>query len=59
MNVSINFDTDGAAFEYLPRQEAEYVIGQAVHAIFEEGETFGHLRDTNGNTVGTFDVTGA
>ena len=57
-HVSIEFDTDNDAFVSDRDGGIGYVLRQALAGITGD-EVFGHLRDSNGNTVGTFTVTGA
>ncbi len=61
MKVAITFDTDNAAFE--DEDEIGSVLGRA--ALYVHGVVHGQteppavirLRDSNGNTVGTVEVT--
>jgi hypothetical protein len=54
MKVTIQFDTDNAAFEDNPYLEVDYTLKQAKSKMsqMEAGETR-RLMDGNGNTVGT------
>lgn len=57
ITVTIN-STDNAAFgddETDARAEAARIIREAAKAI-EQGSDGGRLRDSNGNTVGSFEV---
>jgi hypothetical protein len=56
MKITIDFKTDNAAFQDND-QEWINVIEKAVH-LLKFGERNGNLRDSNGNQVGFFKVTG-
>lgn len=62
MKAIIEIDMDNAAFEDCANQELQRILEGVVEGLDEFGETFyqskGILRDTNGNTVGTFRVEG-
>jgi hypothetical protein len=57
MKVVINIKTDNAAFEDDPEAEVKRILIQAVMDT-ATGNREGNLRDSNGNKVGTFIVTG-
>lgn len=57
MKVVINIKTDNAAFENDPEGEVKRILIQAVRDTVT-GNRDGNLRDSNGNKVGTFIVTG-
>jgi hypothetical protein len=57
MKITIDIKTDNAAFE----DESEIyniLVDQLAAKIGQNYERTGSLRDTNGNTVGKFKVTG-
>jgi hypothetical protein len=64
MKISVEFDTNNAAFDENPSMEIRDVLNQAAAKAFQiltegggvscAGEA--RLRDTNGNTVGTVKV---
>jgi len=54
MTLKIRFETDNAAFE--DTTEIGRILRE-VAAQFDEGRASGSIRDINGNTVGTYDLT--
>lgn len=56
MKIIIDIKTDNAAFEDNPDELRAILIG--VSAKVAVGNRGDNLRDTNGNTVGKFTVTG-
>jgi hypothetical protein len=56
MKITINIKTDNAAFE--DSEEMTRILTKIVSRICTFGEMDGKLRDSNGNTVGNFKVTG-
>lgn len=56
MKITIDIKTDNAAFEENP-QEVEMILKETAKKI-GNGYRDGNLRDSNGNTVGKFRVTG-
>ncbi|MFA6282315.1 MAG: hypothetical protein WCY05_07440 [Candidatus Omnitrophota bacterium] len=56
MKITIDIKTDNAAFE--DSEEMGRILRIVVTKITTNGDTEGLLRDSNGNTVGKFKVTG-
>lgn len=56
MSVKIEFETSGAAFSENTDLEIEILLAGIAGAI-ALGETEGPVRDTNGNTVGSWEYT--
>lgn len=56
MEFSISFMMDNAAFSEYPEGEVAVILS-TVSNKFRAGETDGNVRDTNGNTIGTWAVT--
>jgi hypothetical protein len=57
MKITIDIKTDNAAFQDNDR-ELNQILTYAVGMICNYGDREGNLRDSNGNTVGKFKVTG-
>ena len=57
MKITIDIKTDNAAFQDYP-DELFDILNTVVNRITGYGEREGNLRDSNGNTVGKFKVTG-
>lgn len=55
MKITIDIKTDNAAFE--DDQELFDILNTVVNGV-TTGKKTGNLRDSNGNTVGKFTVTG-
>ena len=55
MKITIEFSTDNAAFSESPHQEISKVMSDALVKM-NNGEGWGIIRDTNGNTIGHFEV---
>jgi len=59
MKITINIATDNAAFEDYGREtEINSIICKTAALIAGAGQREGNLRDSNGNLVGNFKVTG-
>jgi thymidine phosphorylase len=56
MKILIDVKTGNAAFEDNP-EELRMVLSKAVDKIVD-GETYVNLKDSNGNTVGSFHIVG-
>jgi hypothetical protein len=56
MKITIDFKTENAAFQDNDQEWIE-IVEKAVH-LLKFGERNGYLRDSNGNQVGFFKVTG-
>jgi hypothetical protein len=56
VKFTINFSTDGEAFQNNLGAEVEFVLNQVQDQLFEfspfDDRGFGRLRDSNGNRVG-------
>jgi len=57
MKCKIEFSMDNAAFEDDPGGEAKQIILAVAECIIE-GDKLGKCCDSNGNTVGTWKITG-
>jgi hypothetical protein len=57
MKITINIKTDNAAFEDY-ENELETILNHTANAISLGGDREGNLHDSNGNTCGSFKVTG-
>lgn len=57
MKIMISVATDNAAFTDDPN-ELQNILTETVQRICEYGDRDGVIRDTNGNRVGDFRVTG-
>ena len=55
MKIEIEINTDNAAFEYHREGEISRIL-KAVTQSIVAGKLYGSIRDSNGNTVGKFDV---
>lgn len=51
----LEIDTSNAAFEDDPTLEIAFVLGQVAGELIKENKA-GELRDSNGNTVGHFEL---
>lgn len=51
MRLTLKIDGKGAAFATYPQEEMANLL-RVVVARIEAGETYGGIRDTNGNTCG-------
>lgn len=56
MKIVINIKTDNAAFEYDEGKQFRILRNTVLRIV--NGEREGNLKDTNGNNVGNFKVTG-
>lgn len=55
MRFRLDFDMDNAAFEDNPAHETEVLLRQVAYAI-SHGARKGAVRDSNGNTVGSWEI---
>ena len=56
MKLQLNITMDNAAFEADPLSEATRILRNVADRM-DGGSWGGPLKDINGNTVGTFDIT--
>lgn len=56
MKFTLTFDCDNAAFENDLRVESVAILAEVTERV-EAGHTAGNVRDSNGNTVGSWSFT--